>query len=173
MLSPSTPPPPSTPVPERITFAPVAAGDFDELLAIRIAAMRESLERVGRFDPQRARERLQRSFYPAASEFILLDGERLGFYTLRAAPNGLHLEHLYLLPRAQSAGVGSYVLRRLLNRADAARQPVMLGALRESPANRFYQRHGFVQTDSSEWDFYYTRQPTPLADGAPTAAPER
>jgi hypothetical protein len=40
-----------------IVFFPVLAADFDSLVALRIAAMRESLERVGRFDPERARER--------------------------------------------------------------------------------------------------------------------
>jgi cytosine/adenosine deaminase-related metal-dependent hydrolase len=37
-----------------ITFSAVSNGDFDELVALRIAAMRESFERVGRFDPERA-----------------------------------------------------------------------------------------------------------------------
>ena len=33
----------------------VSEADFEDLLALRIAAMRESLERLGRFDPERAR----------------------------------------------------------------------------------------------------------------------
>lgn len=36
---------------------------------------------------------------------------------------------------------------------------VSLGALRDSPSNRFYQRHGFVQTAEDEWDIYYLRAP--------------
>jgi len=37
----------------------------EALVAIRIAAMRESLERIGRFDRQRARERFLAGFDPA------------------------------------------------------------------------------------------------------------
>jgi hypothetical protein len=34
----------------RLSLQPVLAGDFEDMLALRIDAMRPSLERVGRFD---------------------------------------------------------------------------------------------------------------------------
>ncbi|WP_332776963.1 hypothetical protein [Polaromonas sp.] len=34
-----------------LSLGPVAARDFDELVAIRIEALRENFERLGRFDP--------------------------------------------------------------------------------------------------------------------------
>ncbi|HEY1049927.1 MAG TPA: hypothetical protein VGE39_09240 [Prosthecobacter sp.] len=40
-----------------ITYSSVTIDDFEELAALRIAAMRPSLEHLGRFDPARARER--------------------------------------------------------------------------------------------------------------------
>jgi hypothetical protein len=43
---------------------PAAASDRESLVLIRIEAMRESLERIGRFDPARARERLESGFVP-------------------------------------------------------------------------------------------------------------
>ena len=46
------------------TFEPVADGDFEALLALRITTMRESLERLGRFDAVRARERFRSTFRP-------------------------------------------------------------------------------------------------------------
>jgi len=143
----------------RITFSGVTLADFDELLALRIAAMRESLERVGRFDPERARERLRNSFHPGYTEFVLLDAKRVGFYTFRPAADGFHLDHLYVHPDCQSRGVGCHVIRHLVARSDAGQQPVHVGALRESASNRFYQRHGFVQTAEDEWDIYYVRKP--------------
>lgn len=45
-----------------VTFETVLESDFEELVDFRMAAMRESLERVGRFDPTRARERLRSTF---------------------------------------------------------------------------------------------------------------
>lgn len=144
----------------RVTFSAVTAADFDELVVLRIAAMRDSLERVGRFDPERARERLRKSFHPGHSQFVVLDGQRIGFHTFRPAGGDFYLEHLYIHPNHQSRGIGSYVIRNLLARSDALRMPVHLGALRDSPSNRFYQRHGFVQTREEEWDIYYVRTPS-------------
>lgn len=151
-----TTPSPSSPSP-RVTLAAVTAEDFEELVALRIAAMRESLERVGRFDPDRARERLRNSFYPEHTRFILIDDRRAGFYTLRPGENGLHLDHLYLHPDWQGQGAGSGVMRRLLAEADDRGKDVHVGALRDSASNRFYRRHGFVPVGESEWDLYYMR----------------
>lgn len=144
---------------DSIGFSAVTAADFDELVALRIAAMRDSLERVGRFDPERARERLRKSFHPEHTQFILLNGQRIGFCTFRPAADAFHLDHLYVHPAHQSLGIGSHVLRHLLAQSDARQLPVHLGALRDSPSNRFYQRHGFVQTAEDEWDIYYVRVP--------------
>jgi GNAT superfamily N-acetyltransferase len=144
----------------RVTFFPVTAADFEELAVLRIAAMRDSLERVGRFDPVRARERLRKSFYPEDTDFIRLDGENIGFYTFRRVEDGFFLDHLYVLPACQSRGIGTLVIQRLLLRSDALHLPVRLGALRDSASNRFYQRHGFRSTGEDEWDIYYHRSPT-------------
>lgn len=149
-----------TTLPKGIKFAAVSDDDFEELLALRIAAMRESLEAVGRFNPDRARERLRKSFCPEQTAFIVVDGQRIGFYTFRPADDGcFQLDHLYVHPDFQSRGIGSEVLRYLLALADASQTAVSLGALRDSPSNRFYQRHGFVQTAEDEWDIYYLRTP--------------
>lgn len=140
-----------------ITFGRVTAADFDELASLRIAAMRKSLERVGRFDPERARERLRKSFYPEHTHVIVCEGQRVGFYTFRPTDEGFHLDHLYIHPDWQSRGIGSRVMRRLLAEADARLVPIRLGALRGSESNAFYQRHGFMPTGEDEWDIYYTR----------------
>jgi GNAT superfamily N-acetyltransferase len=141
----------------RVTFCAASGADFDELVALRIAAMRDSLERVGRFDPERARERLRKSFYPDHTQFIILDGKRIGFYTFRPAIDGFHLDHLYVQPGCQSLGVGSLVMQHLLAQSEARQMPVFVGALRDSASNRFYQRHGFVKTREDQWDIYYFR----------------
>ncbi|KAB0657397.1 GNAT family N-acetyltransferase [Burkholderia territorii] len=142
-----------------LTFAPTTRSDAERLVAIRISAMRESLERVGRFDPKRARERFLASFDPALCRFIEADGIRVGFVLIRPQEDHLYLDHLYIEPEHQRKGIGAAVLREICADADAQRMPIRLGALRGSESNRFYQRHGFEQTDETEWDIYYVRQP--------------
>lgn len=141
----------------RFSLVPADEDDFESLLALRLAAMRESLERVGRFDPQRARERLSRGFDPRHTRKIRLDGGIVGFVVVIPRAEDLLLDHLYIDPSAQGLGIGSWVMQQVLANADARRLPVAVTALKHSAANRFYQRHGFVLEHESEWDLHYLR----------------
>ncbi|MFG0230302.1 GNAT family N-acetyltransferase, partial [Achromobacter sp. 413638] len=96
-------------------------------------------------------------FRPEYTRAIELEGKRVGFYALRPDGDGLRLDHLYLHPSSQARGLGGRTLRRLLAQADAQGLPLRVGALRGSDSNRFYQRHGFVQIEESEWDIEYLR----------------
>ncbi len=139
-----------------ITFDAVTESDFDALVQVRIDAMRESLERLGRFDPARARDRLRKTFAPASTEWILVGGERAGFYAMRKVDDHFSLDHLYVIPRFQRRGIGSHVMDRLKARATGERVMIVVGALRGSDSNRFYLREGFTKTSEDEWDIYYT-----------------
>jgi GNAT superfamily N-acetyltransferase len=144
-----------------ITLAPVTDVDAEALVRLRIMAMRESLERIGRFDPVRARERFLSTFRPQYTRHILVDGERAGFVVVRPDGDGLLLDHFYIDPRFQNRGVGASVLAMVFAEADAGRAPLRVGALRDSDANRFYLRHGFALVKEDEWDKYYVRPARP------------
>ena len=73
-----------------IAYPLTTQSDAETLVAIRIAAMRESLERVDRFDPQRARERFLTSFDPALCRFIEVNGVRSGFIVIRPQVDHWH-----------------------------------------------------------------------------------
>jgi len=141
----------------RLQLTPAGEGDFEALLALRMAAMRESLTRLGHFDPQRARERLSRGFNPAHTRHILRDEELVGFVVVIPRPRDWLLDHLYIHPSAQGEGIGAWVLGQVLKEADAQHMPVSVTALKHSDANRFYLRHGFVLQAEGEWDLYYLR----------------
>ncbi len=145
------------------SFSPCAAHDFEAVLALRIAAMRPSLERLGRFDPQRARERLLAGFEPAHGQHIEVAGQRMGFVTLKPPTQSdphLRLEHLYLHPDAHASGVGRAVLAQLCSDADAQGLGISVGVLDQSPALRFYLQAGFVCVAQSEFDWELSRPAT-------------
>ncbi len=149
----------------RVQLEPVSEHDAEALVMLRIEAMRESLERIGRFDPQRARERFLSGFAPEHTQHIVAEGRRVGFVVLRPYQGELLLDHLYIRPGHQGRGLGAMVLRQVFERADAADLPVRVGALRESDSNRFYARHGFAEIEQGEWDIYYLRPRRSARDG--------
>lgn len=142
-----------------VQLIPVQHSDLDNLVAIRIEAMRESLERVGRFDLQRARSRFISGFEADKTHYIEVSGERVGFVVLKRHEHELVLDHLYVRPGAQGSGIGAAVLTQVFQQADDAALPVKVGALKESASNRFYTRHGFQLVESTEFDNYYVRSP--------------
>ncbi len=139
------------------SYASAQLEDLDELVALRIEAMRESLERIGRFDPARARERFVAGFEPGCTRFIVVRGERVGFVVVKDTETGVLLDHLYLRPSAQGVGLGGAVLRDVIEAAEQGGSTLHVGALRGSSANRFYRRYGFEAVSESDWDIYYRR----------------
>ena len=140
-------------------FEPAQLRDADELVALRIAAMRPSLEQLGRFDPQRARARFLAHFTPACTQHLVVPGQRVGVLVLRRDGEYLLLDHLYVHPDHQGQGIGAAVLAEVFRQAKTQGLPVKVTALRGSRSNDFYQRHGFGLVEESEWDLVYVRNP--------------
>jgi GNAT superfamily N-acetyltransferase len=139
-------------------LVPSSQDDFGRLFELRLAAMRESLERIARFDRQRAFERFGSTFRPEHTRLIIsADGQLMGCVALGPSEGALLLEHFYIFPEWQNKGLGDAVLLHLLDEADSAGLPVRLDVLRQSDAARLYVRHGFVETHRGEWDVYYER----------------
>ena len=129
------------------------------LAELRVAAMRESLESVGRFDPDRAQARFLDGFDPRNTREIVSEGTRIGFVVVRQAEGHLMLDHLYIAPGSQGLGYGSQILKAIFAEADRENKVLRVGALKGSKSNEFYARHGFKLVESAEWDNYYVRQP--------------
>ncbi len=140
---------------EHMALTGAAESDFEALLKLRIEAMRESLERIGRFDPVRARERFQAGFSSEYTWHIEVEKRRVGFVVVKPQAGYLLLDHLYIHPNAQSKGIGAAVLARVIEESTVKGLPLRVGALRESDSNRFYMRHGFVLVEEGEFDNYY------------------
>uniref|UniRef100_A0AAU2VGM9 GNAT family N-acetyltransferase n=1 Tax=Streptomyces sp. NBC_00003 TaxID=2903608 RepID=A0AAU2VGM9_9ACTN len=121
--------------------------------------MRPDLERLGRFDEHRVRQRFRDAFVPEHTSIVLADGAFAGCVALRPAEDGQWLEHFYLAPGLQGRGLGSAVLRTVLDRTDADGLVVRLNVLQGSAARRLYERHGFTMETEDPVDVFMVRQP--------------
>ncbi|GAB2617943.1 GNAT family N-acetyltransferase [Streptomyces capparidis] len=133
--------------------------DVEVIAELRARVMRPDLERLGRFDEHRVRQRLRDSFSPLHTSVIEVDGAFAGCVTLRPAEDGRCLEHFYLAPELQGRGLGSAVLRTLLERTDADGVPVRLIVLQGSAARKLYERHGFTMEAQDPIDVHMVRRP--------------
>ncbi len=138
-------------------FGPVSEADFEPLLALRIAVMREHLERVFRYEPGRARRIFRGHFDEPGMRLILIDGQTAGCVGFRIQADEIKLDSFYLDRRHHNTGLGTVILKALLAEADALRLPVRLEVLTGSPAGRFYERHGFVKLKEDAIEGEYER----------------
>jgi GNAT superfamily N-acetyltransferase len=136
---------------------PALAVDVETVAELRAVVMRADLERLGRYDQHRVRQRFRDAFDPAHTWVIEVGGEFAGCVALRDAGDTRWLEHFYLAPHLQGCGIGSDVLRELLERCDRDGVPVRLNVLRGSPARRLYERHGFVLETEDPVDVFMVR----------------
>jgi GNAT superfamily N-acetyltransferase len=137
------------------TLRPAEPADLEDLVELRAVVMRPDLERLGRYDAHRVRQRLRDGFSPEHTQIIEIGGQLAGSIAVRPAGDRRWLEHFYLAPEHQGRGLGSAVLRRVLDRTDGT---VWLNVLQGSPARKMYERHGFVVENEDPVDVFMVRK---------------
>lgn len=144
-------------MPEAWRFDPVSEADFEPLLVLRVDVMREHLERVFRYSPERAREVFRGHFDEPGMRLILAGDERIGCVGFRRHDSEIKIDSFYLDRRYHNSGLGTVILKVLPAEADASGLPVRLEVLTGSPADRFYERHGFVKLKHDDIEASYER----------------
>jgi len=121
------------------------AADFDALFVIHRAALSDYIAATwGYWDDGLQLEHFRSSFRPAARSVIELEGETIGFVDVIERNDCFYLENIEIAPRFQSHGVGTRILRELMEKAEAKRLPVKLQVLKVNHrARALYDRLGF------------------------------
>lgn len=138
---------------------PAEDADVEQIAELRAVTLRPDLERLGRFDPDRVRQRLRNGFVAEHTWVIEVEGELAGCVALRPDVDAHWLEHFYLDPRLQGKGIGSAVLGRLLERCDREHLVVRVNVLHGSRARWLYERHGFTVVTETPVDIFMLRAP--------------
>ncbi|NGN65961.1 GNAT family N-acetyltransferase [Streptomyces sp. A7024] len=126
------------------------ASDLELIVDLQAVVVRDDLERLGAFDPHELRRYLYATFSPQHMWIVMVDGAFAGCAALVPVPAGWRMRHFYLRPELHNRGVGTAVLRTLLERADRAGVTVELAVYRGSAAQRLYERHGFTVVGQRE-----------------------
>ncbi|SFX85363.1 Ribosomal protein S18 acetylase RimI [Streptomyces atratus] len=141
------------------SLCPARPEDIDAIAELRAIVMRPDLERLGRYDEHRVRQRLRDVYAPEHTSLVVVDGEFAGSVTLRPVEDGLWLENFYVSPALQGRGIGTAVLRTLLAQADEEGVTVRLDVLQGSAARALYERHGFTEERQDPVDVFMVRTP--------------
>ncbi|WP_149552082.1 GNAT family N-acetyltransferase [Streptomyces marokkonensis] len=146
---------------------PATASGVEAVAEPRAVVLRADLERLGRYDARRVRQRLRDGFGPAHTWVTEAGGAFGGCVAPRPAADRHWLEHFYLAPEHQGGGIGSDVLRHLPARCDRDGGAVRPNVLRGGPARRLYERYGFTPETEDPVDVFMVREPPRLSQPRP------
>jgi ribosomal protein S18 acetylase RimI-like enzyme len=121
---------------------------------VRRQALREVVAAMWGWDEAAQQAKFEARFTAAGHEVIVCDGADAGL--LQVVDEGTHLVvgKIELLPRFQGQGIGTVLLRRILDGARVRRIAVRLQVLRANTrARRLYERLGFRVTGETDSHF--------------------
>jgi ribosomal protein S18 acetylase RimI-like enzyme len=129
-----------------IRLRPARQADAAYLYALHRASMRAYVEAVWGWDDDFQRAHHARTFDPAATQIVTLDGVDVGVLKVEDRPGTRYIGLVEVHPDHQRHGVGRTVLGRVLADAEIARLPVELDVLAvNTRAYALYASLGFVE----------------------------
>jgi ribosomal protein S18 acetylase RimI-like enzyme len=118
--------------------------DYDFLYQLHVAAMREYVEATWGWQEEWQQEYFARKFDPQIHRIIEIDDQNAGVIALEQRVEELYIALIEILPAFQRRGVGTSIVRHLINTAHSDGLPVILHVLKtNAPARRLYERLGF------------------------------
>jgi ribosomal protein S18 acetylase RimI-like enzyme len=133
------------------TLRPAEAADYQWLWELKRLTMRPYVELTwGHWDNAAQEEFFRQNFSSETVQIILLNGEKTGLLNTEREASEIFLANLQIHPNFQNRGLGSAVLRTVLDSAKALKLPVRLQVLRVNQAAvRLYSRFGFEVYDET------------------------
>ena len=140
-----------------LTLRAATPADRDFLLAVFASTRSEELAALS-FAPEQTQAFLLMQFnvqqqnydaaYPAASNsIIVLADQPVGRMLVDRSGAAIELIDIALLPDYRNRGIGSALIRGLMDEAAAAQKPLDLSVYMTNPARRLYERLGFAEIE--------------------------
>lgn len=117
--------------------------------------MRAYVEELwGSFSEGYNRKNIAETISSRTYSIITLDGRDIGALAIERHDTHIQLTQLYILPSHQNRGIGTYLVRTLIEEAKASRKPLRLRVLSTNPARKLYEREGFRVTSQTSERFF-------------------
>ena len=129
----------------QIKFRQAIEADLDFLDEMHTECMKEHMLRVYQWNPHLFRQ----TFKPQHMQIILVNGAEVGMLQFSTSDKELYFGYLPIFPEFQNRGIGSGVLRHVLEQGRLLNLPVKLQVLKQNPALRLYKRLGFEVTEET------------------------
>jgi GNAT superfamily N-acetyltransferase len=109
-------------------------------------------------------ESVQRQFHAkdweeSRPEIIQYEGNPIGTILVVENDKYIKIREFFILPKYQNRGIGSYILKKVLDKADRTGCVTRLTLMKNNPVQSLYRRHGFEVTGDDEHFMFMERSP--------------
>jgi ribosomal protein S18 acetylase RimI-like enzyme len=140
----------------RTTLRPAAPEDFGYCARLYFEGMEKIIKELNlNMDAQVAG--LRQRWDVTQVRIIALDGTDIGWLQSFEKDNTLFLGQLFVEGAFRRRGIGTEVVKALVEEATRAGRAMTLGVVKTNPALRLYERLGFRTTHEDERKFYMRR----------------
>jgi ribosomal protein S18 acetylase RimI-like enzyme len=146
------------PAPQPVVLRAARPEDFAFCRRITHETMRWIVERLFGWDEAQQAEKFATQWRLDETRIITCAGEDAGWLQTRPAEDAIFLGQLYLDGCFQGRGIGTRVMRIIIDEAQRDGKAVTLGVVKINPARRLYERLGFRTTHEDEYKFYMRRE---------------
>jgi ribosomal protein S18 acetylase RimI-like enzyme len=145
----------------RFSYRDSSASDLGLIFEITRDAMRKYVEQTwGDWNEEEQLQKHRDNFTPATHRIICIGDKEIGVVAVEDPPDHVWLVKLYLVAEARNKGIGSAVLRNVIEHADGRGLPIRLRVLRvNTRAQALYARYGFHVTAESPERYFMVREP--------------
>ena len=126
-----------------ITLRPACADDYVFAFGLYVEAIKPLATAWTEWVYEDQQAQFASLWRPDDTRIIVLDDEDIGWVEFRRTGDEVFLKRLYISSRHQGRGIGSHVMRRLLEVQRGTAKSMALFVLKNNRAFRFYERHGF------------------------------
>jgi GNAT superfamily N-acetyltransferase len=140
----------------QVTFRPAVPEDFDYCARLYFAG-RERAIQESNLDMAALVADLRQRWEATQVRIITLDAADIGWLQSTLKDDALFIVQFFIDPPFQGRGIGTEVLRRIIDEGRELDKAVTLGVVKTNPALRLYERHGFQTTHEDERKFYMRR----------------
>lgn len=130
-------------MPNHYTTRPANQADFDFLYQLKKAAEFDAIKAVFGWDESIQKQIHQEEWQQDQPTIIELDGKAVGSYLIQHHSDHLYFGRFFLLPEFHGQGIGSQVMRALVQQAEQLNLPIKLCYLQGNRVGSLYQRFGF------------------------------
>ena len=121
--------------------------------------MRGIIERLFGWDQNREEMNFARFFKLHEVRIITADGQDVGWIQEQFSEESMNLGSFYVAPTMQGRGIGTRVLRMLVEKAAKESKVMTLAVVKLSAARQFYEKRGFRATHEDQHKIYMTFGP--------------